>query len=142
MEESQFDLYGETNSSLADSSVYNQIVDDMSAVNAFIDTAREQKQVMEQSLGGKTLGSQFKSKLSVGGAEDPQKLLKSMQNEFKDLQERREDPDAHFKKLKAKIKLKVVKQYQEDLEQKKEDSLRAAQPVVVIKDKHGRVMQL
>lgn len=29
-----------------------------------------------------------------------------------------EDPEAHFKKLKAKIKLKVVKLYQEDKEKK------------------------
>lgn len=34
-----------------------------------------------------------------------------MQEELLEMKERREDPEAHFKKLKAKIKLKVVKQY-------------------------------
>ena len=57
------------------------------------------------------------------------------------MQERREDPEAHFKKLKAKIKLKCVKQYQEDLKNKKEEELEAQQPVVVIKDKFGRIIE-
>lgn len=108
-EESQFDLYAsQTNSSLADSSVYNRLVDDMSAVNAFIDKDKEQK--MEMTMAGKTQDTQFKSKLSPS-EKGTQKVLKSMQVEFIEMKERREDPDAHFKKLKAKIKLKVVKQY-------------------------------
>ena len=53
----------------------------------------------------------------------------------------RDDPESHFKKLKAKIKLKVIKQYQEDLERKKEQADKRNQPVTVIKDKFGRVME-
>ena len=53
----------------------------------------------------------------------------------------REDPEAHFKKLKAKIKLKVIKKYQEDEERKKDEELRAQQVEVVIKDKFGRIME-
>ena len=58
----------------------------------------------------------------------------------KEAREMREDPDAHFKKLKAKIKLKVIKQYQEDVELKKQEFEKTNAPVTVIKDKFGRVM--
>ena len=51
-----------------------------------------------------------------------------------------EDPDAHFKKLKAKIKLKAVKLYQEDAERKAEEERVAKLPVVEVKDKFGRVV--
>ena len=37
----------------------------------------------------------------------------------------RDDPEAHFKKLKAKIKLKVIKKYQEDEARKVEEELQA-----------------
>ena len=53
----------------------------------------------------------------------------------------RKDPEAHFKQLKAKIKLKVIKKYQEDQLKKAEDAKKAAEPVVVIKDKFGRIME-
>ena len=52
-----------------------------------------------------------------------------------------EDPEMHFKKLKAKIKLKAVKKYHEDLVRKEEEEKRANEPVLVIKDRFGRVME-
>ena len=52
-----------------------------------------------------------------------------------------EDPDLHFKKLKAKIKLKVVKKYQEDLEKKQLEEQKALEPVIVVKDRFGRIME-
>ena len=52
----------------------------------------------------------------------------------------RKDPDAHFMKLKAKIKLLSDKKYQEDLLQKEDAEKRLKEPVVEIKDKFGRVM--
>ena len=63
-------------------------------------------------------------------------------SEEEDLEEMKNDPQAHFKKLKAKIKLKCVKQYQEDKLKQKEEEERAKQPVVIIKDKLGRVMEM
>ena len=52
-----------------------------------------------------------------------------------------EDPELHFKKLKAKIKLKAVKKYHEDLVRQEEEEKRAKEPVLVIKDRFGRVME-
>ena len=49
-----------------------------------------------------------------------------------------EDPELHFKKLKAKIKLKAVKKYQEDLVRQEEEEKRAQEPVLVIKDSTRR----
>ena len=54
----------------------------------------------------------------------------------------RQDPQAHFKKLKAKIKLRVIKKYQEDQQKKAADAKRAAEPKVVIKDKFGRILEI
>ena len=54
----------------------------------------------------------------------------------------RQDPEAHFRKLKAKIKLKSVKEYQEDLNRKKEEAAMAAEPVISFRDKYGRVMKI
>ena len=53
----------------------------------------------------------------------------------------REDPEAHFKKLKAKIKLKVVKQFQEDEEKKKEQQELKNTVKTIITDKYGRVVE-
>ena len=50
-----------------------------------------------------------------------------------------EDPEAHFRKLKAQIKFRVVKKYQEDTERKKEEALAMA-PVAIVKDRFGRDM--
>ena len=52
-----------------------------------------------------------------------------------------EDPDIHFKKLKAKIKLKVTKKYFEDLTKKKEEEQKINDPVIVVKDRFGRIME-
>ena len=52
-----------------------------------------------------------------------------------------EDPELHFKKLKAKIKLKVVKKYTEDKIKKLEEDKIANVPVVVVKDRFGRIME-
>lgn len=49
-----------------------------------------------------------------------------------------EDPEAHFRKLKAKIKFKVIKKYQEDKEKKAKEDAKAKDPVVMVKDKFGR----
>lgn len=38
----------------------------------------------------------------------------------------RRDPEAHFRKLKANIKLKVVKKFQEDQDRKKNEAILAA----------------
>lgn len=50
----------------------------------------------------------------------------------------RDDPEVHFKKLKAKIKLKVVKQFQEDEEKRKEEEIVRNTIKTVITDKYGR----
>ena len=52
----------------------------------------------------------------------------------------REDPEAHIRKLKAQIKLKAVKMFQEDIKKKEEEEEKSKQPVVVIKDKFGRII--
>jgi hypothetical protein len=49
------------------------------------------------------------------------------------------DPELYFQKLRAKIKLKATKMYQEDLKQKKEAEKQA--PVIEVKDKFGRVIE-
>ena len=52
-----------------------------------------------------------------------------------------DDPDAHFKKLKAKIALKANKQYQEDVIREQEEKQRVEDLPVEIKDKYGRVIE-
>ena len=49
--------------------------------------------------------------------------------------------NVHFKNLKAKIKLKSVKQYQEDVQTQIEIYEKAEEIPVVVKDKMGRVME-
>ena len=53
----------------------------------------------------------------------------------------RQNPEAHFNKLKAKIKLRTIKKYQEDQQKKKDDAERASEPFVTIKDKWGRILE-
>lgn len=55
--------------------------------------------------------------------------------------EMREDPEAHFKKLKAKIKLKVVKKFQEDESKRKEEEEIKNTVKTVITDKYGRELK-
>ena len=54
---------------------------------------------------------------------------------------RRADPEAHFKQLKAAIKLKAHKKYQEDKQKEEEDAIKEKEPVVFIKDRFGRIME-
>ena len=53
----------------------------------------------------------------------------------------RRDPEAHFRKLKANIKLKSVKKFQEDVDRKAKEAARLASPETIIKDKFGRVIK-
>lgn len=53
----------------------------------------------------------------------------------------RRDPEAHYKKLKANIKLKSVKKFAEDVVRKEKEAARKASPETVIKDKFGRVIK-
>jgi len=52
----------------------------------------------------------------------------------------RDNPEAYFKKMKAKIKLKAVKNFHEDEVRKKEEEEKKTDVTAVIKDKFGRVM--
>ena len=52
----------------------------------------------------------------------------------------RDNPTAYFKKMKAKIKLKAVKNYHEDVVRQKEEEEAKTDVTAVIKDKFGRVM--
>ena len=51
------------------------------------------------------------------------------------------DPEAHHSKLKAKIRLKVAKDYHEDIKRKEEEERKAREPVLEVKDEWGRVME-
>ena len=53
----------------------------------------------------------------------------------------RRDPEAHFRKLKANIKLKSVKKFQEDVDRKAKEAARLASPETIVKDKFGRVIK-
>ena len=111
--ESNLDSFAnKTSSSLADSSVYNILVDNLSAANAFIEKSKQESEQMDKSLGKSLAATQIKSKLnmtSAGLPQDTEAHLKTMQDEFLEMKEMRDDPEAHFRKLKAKIKLKCTK---------------------------------
>ena len=66
-----------------------------------------------------------------------EKMKKAEDDETREMLE---EPDTHFNKLKAKIKLRVVKLYQEDIVKKAAMEKIASQPVVAFKDKYGRLM--
>ena len=84
----------------------------MSAANAFIEKSKRETEQMDKSLGKSLAATQLKNKLSVTNAKnEAEAQLKTMQDEFLEMKEMRDDPEAHFRKLKAKIKLKCTKQY-------------------------------
>ena len=51
------------------------------------------------------------------------------------------EPDLHFKSLKAKIRLKISKDYQEDVIKKRQEELKALEPPIEVRDQYGRLMQ-
>ena len=67
--ESNIESYAnQTNTSLADSSVYNILVDNLEAVNTFIESSKQEKEqmeLMEKSMGRSVAASQLKNKLSM-----------------------------------------------------------------------------
>jgi hypothetical protein len=52
-----------------------------------------------------------------------------------------DDPEHYFRRLKAQIKLKAVKKYQEDKDKREEEERKLAEPIVIVRDKFGRVME-
>jgi len=76
--------------------------------------------------------------------QEPPKAMST--EEVKRLAERelaamRDEPEAHFKKLKAIIKLKAVKEYEEDKIRQAEEELKKQLPVIVVKDRLGRIIE-
>ena len=71
--ESNLDSYAnKTSSSLADSSVYNILMDNLSAANAFIEKSKQESEQMDKSLGKSLAATQIKSKLNMTSAGLPQ----------------------------------------------------------------------
>ena len=52
-----------------------------------------------------------------------------------------DEMDSHFSNLKAKIKLKTIKMYKEDVQTQKEIEEKAKEIPIVVKDNMGRVME-
>lgn len=105
---------------VANSSVYNMLRDDLSGFEQFM-----KKGKVEEAYKNKSAIDFDGSEFNKTGFSD--------ENMTK-------DPELHFQKLRAKIKLKATKMYQEDLKQKKEAGKQA--PVInEVKDKFGRVVE-
>lgn len=118
--------------SLANSSVYNVLMDDLEAVQAYVNADKKAeltRKLSKSNVSKLTLNQSFKER-TMDIAKD-EKELKKM----------REDPEAYFKRMKAQIKLKAVKQFQEDLVTKKEEEENTNKIVTVLKDQFGRVMK-
>ena len=121
--------------SLANSSVYNVLMDDMEGVQAYLD---EGEQEQERLMASKK--STMMSKLNVNKSFKKEDTLNVVDDPI-ELKLMRDNPEAYFKKMKAKIKLKAVKNFHEDEVRKKEEEEKKTDVTAVIKDKHGRVMK-
>ena len=99
--------------SIADSSIYKELADDMDGFLKFV----EKQQKREEEI--KKLEQQQISMESTMKSSTTQNMqhvsLKEQMDKKKeeDIEMRilRQDPEAHFKRLKAQIKLKVIKKY-------------------------------
>ena len=104
---------------VANSSVYKMLRDDLSGFDQFMKKGKAEE------------FNKNRSAIELDGSEF-NKTGFSDENMTK-------DPELYFQKLRAKIKLKATKMYQEDLKQKKEAEKQA--PVIEVKDKFGRVIE-
>ena len=104
---------------VANSSVYKMLRDDLSGFDQFMKKGKAEE------------FNKNRSAIEMDGSEF-NKTGFSDENMTK-------DPELYFQKLRAKIKLKATKMYQEDLKQKKEAEKQA--PVIEVKDKFGRVIE-
>ena len=104
---------------VANSSVYKMLRDDLSGFDQFMKKGKAEE------------FNKNRSAIELDGSEF-NKTGFSDENMTK-------DPELYFQKLRAKIKLKATKMYQEDLMQKKEAEKQA--PVIEVKDKFGRVIE-
>ena len=115
----------ETNT-LANSSVYGRLhdPDDVESFLNFYAQTKEEEGESDRPEGRPS-------------ARDPYKTsyIKNKNKEALD------DPELHYSKFKAKIKLKVVKDYQEDIKRQAEALRKAAELVLEVKDKWGRVIE-
>ena len=126
--------------SIANSSIYNEIVKgEIDDLVEFLEqdktTDFSKKPSTKKSLKN-TFTSKALSKPSIGEQMQARRLDEDKMRTI------RQDPAGHFMNLKAKIKLKALKKYQEDEDNRVEEQKKAAEPKVIIKDKYGRVMQM
>lgn len=137
LEEISSDSHTSQTESLANSSIYKELVNDLEGISKKLEKERVEA-ILKSPASPRSPNAAFlaiaASQTTYGETEkdtedDETKLML-------------EDPEAHFRKLKAQIKFKVVKKYQEDREKKAAEEAKAKEPIVTMKDKYGREMTL
>ena len=99
--------------SIVDSHIYNELASDLSGFAKFYE--KERKKEIEREIAENKREPEKTNMTQAQLIAYKEKVQRARDlEEAEEMRVLRQDPEAHFKKLKANIKLKVIKKYQED----------------------------
>ena len=99
--------------SIADSAIYNELASDMDGFARFYELERQKQIEREEAENKREPEKTNMTPAQLLAHKEKIQYARELE-EAKEMRVLRQDPEAHFNKLKAKIKLKTIKKYQED----------------------------